>query len=145
MQVPTLSAQAVLERHDVPTGVALMFFSQTLGSTVFISVSQNVLVNELVKGLRGVPGFAAAQVVSQGATELRQVTGPDDLGRVVGAYNSALVKVFYIMVAVSGIACFGALGLSWTSVKKEKVGKGGVSEGAGGGDLQTKPEKKVPA
>ena len=43
MQMPSMAAQTVLNRHDVPIGASLMFFAQWLGGAVFVSVGQNVL------------------------------------------------------------------------------------------------------
>ena len=138
MQVSMLCAQAVLERKDVPAGIALMFFGQTLGGAIFVSVAQNVLDDRLAQSLSNVPGFSPKAIVAQGATDLRWTVQPQYLGRVVEAYNDALVNVFYIMVAMASLSIFGSVLLKWSSLKKEK----GASGPAG---AQLKPQEKAPA
>jgi hypothetical protein len=69
-QAPNLAAQTVLPKKDVPIGSSLMFFCQLLGGTVFVSVGENVLHNQLVQRLSGVPGFNWSLITSGGATSL---------------------------------------------------------------------------
>jgi len=131
-QAPNLAAQTVLPRHDVPVGTSLMFFSQLLGGAIFISVGQNVLNNELLKGLSAIPGFSPSDYLSQGATSLTQL--PDEIKRpVLIVYNEALRKVFIVGVVMVCLTIFGAAALEWKSVKKNAPKKGDkeVEEGVG--------------
>lgn len=122
-----LAAQTVLPDKDVPTGVAVKFFAQGLGGAVFVSVAQNVLSTKLVAGLAGVQGFEPAQVVALGATELRAIVPPEELGRVLVAYNEALMGVFVVALCMACLSVVGALGTEWRSVKgKRKRGMGGA-------------------
>ncbi|MCJ1391433.1 hypothetical protein MMC18_004297 [Xylographa bjoerkii] len=119
-----LAAQTVLADKDVPTGVAIKFFGQALGSAVFVSVAQNVLSNQLIVGLAGVPGFDAQQVVNMGATELRGIVPPQLLGVVLEAYNAALVRVFVVGLAMACASMIGAAATEWRSVKGKKRNRG---------------------
>ncbi|MCJ1399120.1 hypothetical protein MMC11_002322 [Xylographa trunciseda] len=115
-----LAAQTVLADKDVPTGVAIKFFGQALGSAVFVSVAQNVLSNRLIAGLAGIPGFDAQQVVNMGATELRGIVPPQLLGVVLEAYNAALMRVFVVGLAMGCASMLGAAATEWRSVKGKK-------------------------
>ncbi|KAK9358832.1 major facilitator superfamily domain-containing protein [Lipomyces starkeyi] len=69
-QATNLAAQMVLPRKDVPVGSSLIFFSQLLGAALFVSVGENVLDNQLVQRLSGLPGFNSSLITSGGATSL---------------------------------------------------------------------------
>ena len=59
--LPLVAAQVVLPLNQVQTATALLMFFQTLGATVFISVSQNVFANHLILHLRQLlPNFGPA-------------------------------------------------------------------------------------
>ncbi|KAK1599396.1 major facilitator superfamily transporter [Colletotrichum navitas] len=116
-QAPNLAAQTVLDKKDVPIGASAMFFSQTLGGAVFISVGQNVLNNELVKRVRGLPGLQGIDLKGTGATTLTKLPA-DVRGPVLEAYNEALRVVFVVGLVLVCSALIGAAGMEWKSVKK---------------------------
>ncbi|KAK2060598.1 major facilitator superfamily transporter [Colletotrichum caudatum] len=116
-QAPNLAAQTVLKKKDVPIGASAMFFSQTLGGAVFISVGQNVLNNELVKRIRGLPGLEGVDIKGSGATTLTQLPAAVR-GPVLEAYNDALRVVFVVGLVLVCSAMLGAAGMEWKSVKK---------------------------
>lgn len=120
MQQAQLSAQTVLKRVDVPTGMALVVFMQTLGGAVFISVGQNVLTSHLISGTSRllVDGLDPTVIVNTGATDLRDLVPVDQLAAVLEVYNGALRQVFLVSVGLSAVTILGALGLEWKSVKK---------------------------
>lgn len=118
MQQSSLAAQASLPRKDVPVGASMMFFGQTTGGAVFISVAQNILSNKLVDGLASV-GLDGAQVVGTGATQLRNIVKPEDLPKVLEVYNWALVNCFYAALGMASISICGAVFMPWISVKKD--------------------------
>lgn len=123
MQQAQLAAQTVLKRVDVPTGLAIMVFMQTMGGAIFISVGQNILTSNLVSGVtKLVKGVDPAMIVNTGATELRNLVPAEQLPLVLEAYNHALRQVFLISAGLSAVAILGALGLEWKSVKKDKKG-----------------------
>ena len=121
MQQPSMAAQNHLTRQDIPTGISLMIFAQSLGGAVFVSIGQNIFSNRLISGLASVPGLNPAIVISTGATDLRNVVAPEYLGRVLVAYNHALTTVFQAAVAVACFSIFGALAMQWKSVKRAKT------------------------
>lgn len=85
--VPNLAAQSVLPKVDQPIGLSLVLFCNLLSSTVFVSVVSNVLNNQLLSRLVGVPGFEPGLVTSGGATSLVDVLPAASRGVVLAAYN----------------------------------------------------------
>ncbi|KAI0407363.1 major facilitator superfamily domain-containing protein [Xylaria palmicola] len=120
-QAPNLAAQTVLPRKDVSIGASLMFFSQILGGAIFVSVGQNVLNNQLVQRLAGIPGFTPELIRSGGATTLIASFAPEYRGEVLAAYNEALRTVFRVGLVLAALSVLGAAGMEWRSVKKAKT------------------------
>lgn len=118
-QTPNLATQTTLPKPDVPMGLALMFFGQLVGAAVFVSVGQNVLDNQLLQRLSGIPGFNKSLITSGGATSLLESVPPDFRGTVLTAYNESLRKVFQIGLILSCLAVLGTASMEWKSVLKK--------------------------
>ncbi|KAJ8129524.1 hypothetical protein O1611_g4110 [Lasiodiplodia mahajangana] len=121
-QAPNLAAQTVLPKKDVSIGVSLMFFSQILGGAIFVSVGQNVLNNQLLERLAGVPGFSPALVAAGGATTLIDSFPVEYRHDVLSAYNESLRTVFRVGLVLAAVSVLGAVSMEWRSVKKDKQG-----------------------
>ena len=130
-QTPNLATQTVLPKQDVPMGMALMFFGQLLGGAVFVSVGQNVLDNQLLQKLAGIPGFSRELIVSGGATTLLNGIPADQKAKVLVAYNESLQKVFQIGMILACLTVLGVALMEFKSVKKPPVAANG----------EAKPEK----
>ncbi|KAK7723292.1 hypothetical protein SLS63_008945 [Diaporthe eres] len=140
-QVPNLAAQTCLPRKDVPTCLALMLFGSLIGASVFVAVGENVLSNQLVQRLSGLPGFDPSLVTSGGATSLLDSL-PDSLRETaLVAYNEALRTVFIVGLIASCLAALGTFSLEWKTVKKNKVAKA-AAEDAGAAEEQKLEEEK---
>ena len=120
LQQSGLAAQTVLSRQDVSVGASLMFFGQSLGGAVFVSVSQNIFTNRLVSGLGQVARLNPSTVIAAGATNLRTVVSSEQLGSVLTVYNEALTHAYDVALAVSCATIIGALAMEWRSVKKAR-------------------------
>lgn len=118
MQQPNLAAQATVAKRQVPTAISVIMFFQTLGGAVFSSVAQNLLSSKLVKGLANIPGFDSSNVVTIGATELRNVIPSQYVTQVIDVYNLAIKDVFYLGVALASCTIFGALTIEWKNLKR---------------------------
>ena len=123
-QTSNLAPQNVLPRADVPLGMAMMFFMQQLGGSIFLSVSQNILSNKLVDRLSGVAGLDAEAIVNTGATDLRSVVPASELSTVVDAYSYSLTRVFIMATALSLCMILGSLAVEWKSIKGKKGSEG---------------------
>lgn len=127
-QTPNLATQTVLPKPDVPMGMALMFFGQLLGAAVFVSVGENVLDNQLLQRLSGIPGFSKSLITSGGATSLLDSVPTDLRETVLVAYNDSLRKVFQIGLILSCLAVLGTATMEWKSVLKKPEVKPGAAE-----------------
>ncbi|WPH05121.1 MFS-type efflux pump MFS1 [Acrodontium crateriforme] len=129
MQQAGMTAQTVLPKKDVPTGVSLMFFWQTLGSAIFVSVGQNVMDTHLISGLpQVVKDVNPLKILRTGATDLRNVVPKKDLPAVLQVYNSAIRQTFYVAVILGALSALGAFALEWKSVKDRSGPRNGGSE-----------------
>lgn len=115
-----LVIQRVLPPTDIPVGVALVFFAQQLGGSVFTTVGQTILSNLLASKLSSVPGVDSRHIVNQGTTELVSAVPEEYVAAVQGAYNYACTRIFLAALGVSlaGLVC--SLGVEWKSIKQGK-------------------------
>lgn len=133
-QAPNLAAQTVLKRDDISIGVSLMMFGMTLFSAIFVQIGQNVLDNQLVKGLRGLVSITSHDIQNAGATGLLNIIPSSQHEAALQVYNSALRLCFRVAVIMACIAIFGGATMEWRSVKKAK--KETPPEGKAGEDGQ---------
>ena len=120
-QTCNLAAQTVLPRVDVPIGMALIFFMQQLGGSIFLSVGQNVFSSQLVDGFSDVAGLDTNAIINTGATDLRRVVPASALNVVVDAYSYALTRVFVLTMGLSACMILGVLAMEWKSIKGNKT------------------------
>jgi len=121
MQKQSLAAQTVLSQKDVPTGVSIMFFTQTLGGSIIVSIAQSLFVNDLSDKLPRISGIDVHAILSGGATDLVKTVSPDKLPEVLSQYNDSLILTFYVVVVTSCIMVLPNLGMEWKSVKQAKA------------------------
>ncbi|XDG01864.1 hypothetical protein ABKA04_001479 [Annulohypoxylon sp. FPYF3050] len=119
-QAPNLAAQTVLPTRDVPIGTSLVFFCQLLSGAIFLSVGQNVLDNQLLSRLSGLPGFEPSMIEDNGATTLSSSLPAELLPIVLVAYNEALRQVFRLGLCLSALTMLGSVCMEWRSVKENK-------------------------
>lgn len=122
MQQPLIAVQAVLGDKDLPTGTAVVVFTQTLGGSLFVSVSQNVFSNKLVEYVGDyAPGLDPATVLSAGATSIQKIIPAEFLSGVTLAYNDALMQTFLVSAALAATTVVGSGFMEWRSVKGKKL------------------------
>jgi MFS family permease len=142
-QAPNMAAQTVLPRNEVSIGASLMLFAQTLFGAVFVSVGQNVLLNQLTKRLAGIPGISSQLIQSAGATGLLKLIPPEYHTAALEAYNESLRLCFQVGLIMTCLSILGALGMEWRSVKKNlppknSEGERAAEEGKDQSDLTNK-------
>ncbi|KAI9893631.1 MAG: hypothetical protein M1814_006427 [Vezdaea aestivalis] len=120
LQQALIAAQTVLPIEDVPTGTAVVIFSQTLGGALFVSVGQNVFQNRLAAGFSQIADLDL-NLVTAGATTIRDLVPKNLLPQVLQAYNRALTQTFYAATAMAAISIFGSVAMEWVSVKGKKI------------------------
>ncbi|EAW10041.1 uncharacterized protein ACLA_042640 [Aspergillus clavatus NRRL 1] len=119
-QQSNLAAQTVLPTNDVPIGLAVIFFSQLLGAAVLVPVGENVLSNQLLNKLSGIPGISPDLITLSGATSLLDSVPANLRNTVLVAYNESLRTVFQIGLILSALSVLGNATLEWASVLKDK-------------------------
>lgn len=123
-QQPQVVIQAVLPKADIPAGASIVVLFQTLSGAIFVTVGQNILQNRLMQNLEAAfpsgSSFDISQVSSVGTTQLRSRVPPQDLPKVLEAYNSALTRVFLVAVVMSALTMIGSLSVEWKSIKPAK-------------------------
>lgn len=116
-QQPSLIAQTVLPAVDISTGTALASVTKLLGATISLSVGQTLFNNRFKQlVIERIPTVDPDTLVTLGADQLRSEVDPSLIPIVAAAYNDALKHVWYLLLAFSLVALFGALGVEWRSV-----------------------------
>jgi hypothetical protein len=120
-----LSVQAVLTQSQLPIGNAIVMFSNTFAGAIFLAISNSVLSNGLVTQIQQrIPNIDPQEIVTAGATGIRNIVSADQLPEVLLAYNSAVRDVF-IMAIVTGCLSFAAsFGFEWKSLKGKNLAAG---------------------
>jgi len=134
-----IAAQTVLQRKDIAIGSALMMFAAQISGAIFVPIGESVFENNLLKHLNGIPGVDGSVVLNTGATEIRYVVPQEALGAVLGAYNTALTRVFLVAAVMAAVGVLPALAMEWRSFKKDKLKKG---EGKGA-DVESASTEKA--
>ena len=118
MQSASLASQAVLPAPDIPTGTAIMFFSQQLGGAIFTSVGQNLLSSRLISQISDIPGLDPAGVVSEGAGDVLRKVAPEFRTQVRDAYNDSITRIFLCSMGLALAAVVAAMFVEWINIKK---------------------------
>jgi hypothetical protein len=122
VQQPFTAIQTALPVTDVAIGTGIIMFSENFLAAVFVSISQNVFTNQLVKHIAGSGAEIDVEtILDTGATQLRNLVPEQFYNAVLIAYNNALMDTFYVFVALSCCGILGAVWLEWLSVKTKKV------------------------
>ncbi|KAI1106530.1 MFS transporter [Jackrogersella minutella] len=139
-----LVAQVAVPVADMAMAVSIMTFTQTLSSSIFLAVAQNVFQNQLVKNLMAnAPGLDSNAIINSGVTALRDSVPADQLPAVLQAYNDAVTQTFYVAVAISALSIFGPLFMDWISLKQpEKKPAEDTLDGSSVDGKSSEPEAK---
>ncbi|KAJ5108193.1 hypothetical protein N7456_004868 [Penicillium angulare] len=114
-----IGAGTVLPSRDIPIGIAVITFAQSLSGSLFISIAQNVFQNRLVASVsKYAPMIRPQAVVEAGASHLSHRFSPEALPAVLYAYNRAVTQTFYVSVAAATLSFIGAGLVQWRSMKR---------------------------
>lgn len=121
LQQPSVAAQTVLSKEDSPIGMTILTFTQLMGGTIFVTVSQTVLLNKMIVGLTGkVSGFDPSAIANEGVTSLRKLVPANELDLVLEVYNQALQSIWYVGLALVCLVFVASWGFEWKSVRAPK-------------------------
>jgi MFS family permease len=128
LQQPFIAVQTILDISEVPIGMSVIVFLQTLGGALFVSIGQNVFTNKLVAGLKAyAPSINPSIVLNTGATSIQQTIEKDVLPGVTLAYNNALTHAFLVAAIMAAFTMIGSACIEWKSVKGKKMEMGGAA------------------
>lgn len=117
--------QTVLPLTDIPIGIAIITFSQSLSGAIFISIAQNVFQNRLVTNiLANTSTISPDAVIRAGAANISQRLPKDVLPFVIYAYNTAVTQTFYVSVAAAALSLVGAGFVEWKSMRRRPTPQG---------------------
>jgi MFS family permease len=150
-QVPQVAAQTVLPFKDIPTGIAITLFFQSLGGSIFVSVGNNVLNDRLARYIASLelPGVDAGQIVQAGATAWHGVVPSQYLSDVTSVYNQAVTQTLQIGLVTACLGCIGAAFMEWKNIKTSvnlkdaAPGDEGGETVGGNGYKHRKPDRRV--
>ncbi|KAK3169203.1 hypothetical protein OEA41_008586 [Lepraria neglecta] len=130
LQQTVLAAQTILPLAQIPIGVSLMVLAQTLGGTIALSAADTIFTTSLSSSLaESVPQVDQATVLSSGATNLQKLVPADSLNEVLKLYNRAVVKTWYLSLALACASIIGTAGMEWKRMKPAQ--EGGKDSGEG--------------
>ncbi|CAG7920900.1 unnamed protein product [Penicillium olsonii] len=113
--------QTVLPLHDIPVGIAIITFAQSLSGAMFISIAQTVFENRLVASIiEHAPKASPQALIKAGAAHLSERVPKDVLPSVLYAYNVAITQTFYVSVAAAILSFVGAGLVEWKSMKRRQ-------------------------
>ncbi|KAF2496011.1 MFS transporter [Lophium mytilinum] len=126
VQIPFVAVQVVTSEKDMPTGNACVFFFNSLGGALAISIAQNIFVNTLAEDIPVyAPGVDPKIVIGAGATHVREVMAKygwnNMLDGVLEAYTKGITRAFLVAVAAAVISFIVSFGMEWKSVKGRKI------------------------
>jgi MFS family permease len=111
--------QTVLPLQDIPVGIAIITFAQSLSGAMFISIAQTVFQNGLVASIAiNAPMVNPDALIKAGATNLSHRVPKDTLPSVLLAYNIAVTQTFYVSVVAAILSFIGAGLVQWKSMRK---------------------------
>ncbi|KAF2839733.1 MFS general substrate transporter [Patellaria atrata CBS 101060] len=114
MQQAAVIIQHTLRVEDIPLGIAVVTFFQASGPAIMVSVAQNVFIQRLSQRLGNtVTGLDPHDIISTGATNLRNLVSKEDQATVINAINYALVWVWYTCTILGANSVWGILGMDW--------------------------------
>ncbi|RWA05131.1 hypothetical protein EKO27_g9971, partial [Xylaria grammica] len=119
-QMPLLAVQSSLPEKDVPIGNALVGFFLTLGSSIGVSIAQNIFSSSLRGALGGISGIDPEAVIAAGAAGARAATPAALLPDVLEAYDRAIMTTFIYPIATGGIGLILTLFWGWRSLKTKQ-------------------------
>ncbi|PPR00927.1 hypothetical protein CVT24_000247 [Panaeolus cyanescens] len=119
IQQSAMAAQNVLEMIDVPVGVVVVVFAQSIGGALAVAVANNLFVNKLIKSLiKFAPSLNPEEVIQLGPTSLKSHIAADVLPGVLKAYNEAVVDAFFVSVFCACVSIIGAAFMEWKTLKR---------------------------
>ncbi|CAD0093561.1 unnamed protein product [Aureobasidium mustum] len=123
LQGPNIAAQTVLSDRDVAIGLSFLQFINFFAGSTFITVSQTLLGNGLISGLKDIlPDLDPSKISGGGASAIRDIVSPNQLPIVLRVYNDSIRSIWYLGLGLSCLVFMASWGFEWRSVKTKMGG-----------------------
>lgn len=112
----------------VPVAMSTMIFSQYMGGSVFLSLSNVIFSTSLRSQLaKEAPGVDPEMVIKAGASAVRDIGIPEELlPGVLQAYCTSVNRVFYLAVASGGLLFVSSFFSGWIDTRRRGDAEGTV-------------------
>ncbi|KAJ9622238.1 hypothetical protein H2204_011586 [Knufia peltigerae] len=122
LQVPVMVAQSIVESADISTVTAIIMWSQTIGSAIWVSAGEAGFSNKLLEMLPvRAPNVDPARVLGLGASQIAKVYQGEQLAGVLQAYMDGVKVPFTLVIACFCVVAVAAPFARWESIKGKMV------------------------
>ncbi|KAJ5427298.1 hypothetical protein N7465_002368 [Penicillium sp. CMV-2018d] len=125
--------QTTLPEKDVAIGVGIVFFAQTFGGALFVSVAQTVFLENISKALKAMASNLDPQSVLNSASAGSAQTSPE----LQAVYAPAIKDALRVGMILATVSSLGALLYDWKSLKAKNDEDCGVEQ-----EVQVRTEGK---
>ncbi|KAF5550554.1 major facilitator superfamily transporter [Fusarium phyllophilum] len=120
LQMPIIAIQANTSADVTPIAMALLTFSQTFGSAIFITAANVIFTHELRNELvRRLPDINADMIIDAGAGAVSEVVSGADLPQVLWSYSRGVRATFLLAVGTSCAMVLSSFGMGWKDIRKK--------------------------
>ncbi|KAL4793126.1 major facilitator superfamily domain-containing protein [Aspergillus venezuelensis] len=117
LQQTLVAAQTILPLPDIPMGVSLIVLAQTLGGTIALSAADTIYTGTLSSSISNrFPEIDREAVLNAGNREIRNLVPAADLNAIMSLCNEAIVKTWYLSIALAAVSIVGVMGMEWRRV-----------------------------
>ncbi|KAJ5529409.1 hypothetical protein N7527_002802 [Penicillium freii] len=119
--------QTTLPEKDVAIGVGIVFFAQTFGGALFVSVAQTIFLANVSKALKTMASNLDPQSVLNNASAGSAQASPE----LQAVYAPAIKNALRVGMILATVSSLGALLYDWKSLKAKNDGSNGLSRDCG--------------
>lgn len=120
LQMPIIAIQANTSADVTPIAMAILTFSQTFGSAIFITAANVIFTHELRKELVArLPDISADMIIDAGAGAVSEVVSGADLPQVLWSYSRGVRATFLLAVGTSCAMVLSSFGMGWKDIRKK--------------------------
>ncbi|KAI9708935.1 MAG: hypothetical protein M1820_003629 [Bogoriella megaspora] len=137
--VAHIGMQASVPKELVPIGASSLMSIASATCAIYLAAAQTIFQDRLKANLSGkIASELIDRVLISGATNIRSFLSQTDLSIVLEGYSQSVTQVFYLPAAAPVIGLLIALGLKWTSLKKNEAAHRATEDAGGQADREFK-------
>lgn len=118
-QMAFTAVPLVLPPEDLPTAMALVAFSNSLGATLALGVGQSLFTQILSQQLRErLPAVDVQSILYAGGANASRLVPATELPSLRLSFNVAVSQTFILAIASGGLAFCTSVAMDWIDVRK---------------------------